>query len=327
MNDFNPTKEGVSQAWTQIRGQVEDASEVEKATVIEQFLALLAKARADGEISDGTIDNLIGSLHNLDSHSVTKTALREIYDERTKAVSNAEVTGEDPATVEIYPLDRLLRERLLTLRIIQSTDTNENAAYQWTFETDDGPVTIETEGSHKSAHHFRGNYFDATAEHVAEPSDGCTPWSDWVERFIMRWKQRDPSIVDISEGPRTQAIEDLRRTVSSMTAVTSQETAYKMELLCLRDEETNDTVRVESRVVQRAIAPHESVSMRALYAEMSAKDYLARKVETTQLGDGTPVRWWCLKRSFAEPAEIETDDEQIGMSEEDDEWDFGETDE
>lgn len=327
MNELNPTQEGVSQAWKQIGREIEDATEVDKASTIEKFLALLAKAKADGEISGGTVDNLIGSLHNLNSHSITKSALRDIYDERTKAVSNAEVTGEDPAAVEIYSLDRLLRERLLSLRIIQSTDTNENASYQWTFETDDGPVTIETEGSHKSPHHFRGDYFDTTAEHVAEPDDGCLPWSDWVERFIMQWKQRDPSIVDTSEGPRTQAIEDLRRTISSMTAVTSQETAYKMELLYLRDEIENDTVRVESRVVQRAIAVHESVSMRALYAEMTAKDYLSRKVEATQLSDGTPVRWWCLKRSFAEPAEIETDSEQVGIADEDDEWDFGEADE
>jgi hypothetical protein len=143
----------------------------------------------------------------------------------------------------------------------------------------------------------------------------------------MQRKRENPDIVDSSEGPRTQAIDDLRRTVSSMTGVTSQEVAYQMELLFLRDGETDDTVRVESRVVQRAIANHEAVSMRALYAEMTAKEYLARKVETTQLSDGTPIRWWCLKRSFAAPAEIETDEESIQIDCGDDEWALGETDE
>jgi hypothetical protein len=143
----------------------------------------------------------------------------------------------------------------------------------------------------------------------------------------MQWKRRDPDIVDTSEGPRTQAIDDLRRTVSSMTAVTSQETAYQMELLYLREGEEDDTIRVESRVVQRAIANHEAVSMRALYAEMVANEHLTRKVETTQLSDGTPIRWWCLKRSFAEPAEIETDDEEVEANSGDDEWNLGEADE
>lgn len=317
MNE-NHTYDDVSNAWLSTRNKLTDVStESEKVDIIEDFISDLAHGEVAGEIKEAVSNSLLTSLAKHESHDVGKRIINKMYKQAKEEAQLMSIRGiqSNPQAIDLV---QLLTTELDRLIVTRSTDAHEETTYSWYFAGAD--VSIETQGHHRDPNQFARLYFDRTGTHVRSP-DMDTPWFEWIQMFIQAYLEEHPENVKTNYGPRTQAIDDLRDTLSSITAVTDPLVAYREDLIYLR-EVSSDTLLVPSHVIKRVLSVHEGVTERGLQIELGdARGHLNGNVKQTTLSDGSQVRWWRVDRHWVQPNQIDTERRaENSLLHDEDEW-------
>ncbi|MFC4551773.1 MULTISPECIES: hypothetical protein [Halorussus] len=224
-----------------------------------------------------------------DSLGVNKSQINEIYSHVEQELGTDDEADDD---INRVPVDEFLREHVDELVVLRSTDSHEDARYQWHFDTGD---VIETKKEWKQEHLMKEVLFDRAGVFAADAR--VDQYGKWVKSWVMVNKTEQ-----VDTGPRTAAAEELKSRIEMQPALSDEVKALQQDVAFIESADA-DVVEVTNTVIKR-ICDNAAIEPRALSAELKSMGVRRGGVRRTSYDDVANATWWRIDADWATPSEV-----------------------
>jgi hypothetical protein len=275
----------------------------------------LAHAVVDG-LSLSMAKQMTGVAADASQH-YTKTAFKDLLADR---IDDVKVETSDRR-----PFDQIVREDLEEVLVVRTTDAKQSTHYRWEFGDGSVETTANAEGrEHFHWAQFRDEYFDATGEDAAKPSQGLRDPADWREFIVEIIASRGREVE--TRGPRSAAVDDLKSFISRSRAYKDLEAMVERDGLYVDAdprEDDPDELWVQNHDIKRICEDNELASVRELQIELDARGHTVDRVngvsESTTVNNNK-ITYWVLDPAIESYSEFVPDPvdpaEQVRMDQE-----------
>jgi len=231
-----------------------------------------------------------------------KTAFKEYHDEHRRSISAGGHGNR--------PFDEVIRDDLASVSVSYSSDSNEDSAFDWRFESPNdeyAPFNIQTsdvDRTHFSWEDFRSKFWSASgagSSFPARPASRYRDGEDWKQFIAMMEEERETERNEI-DGPRSavlRGVKDFIRTSQACPTIKAMKftNGVAMDANPLEDEEEPSEVCV-LRTVVKNLCDAEEITPTEFYQEVSARGLISpnmhNKATESVVENGETVTYWAL---------------------------------
>lgn len=275
----------------------ESDSPAEQAEAVDTFLRVVAEAEEQG-LSESHVDAYLKRVANT-SDLYTVTSIRGRLEELRDEVRDAEEGTP--------PLDRFLEQGLRKVIVTRVTDHHVDTSYQWHLEGPEDPVIFTTEGNaHWNWATFREHYFDETGIDLDTPRREHREGHTWRDFLVERIEEN--RIDKKVEGPRTEAVNELREFVEAGPAFGSHKAASMRRRPYLEHEDADEILIPLGAITN--ICRQMDIELRALQEELDARNLTvggSKRVREDRHEEGQRASYWRLNTTVGTPTKFEVD--------------------
>jgi hypothetical protein len=267
-----------------------------------QLVDDLAHAVVDG-LSPSMAKQMTGVAADASNH-YTKTAFKDLLRER---IEDVKVEHTDRR-----PFDEVVREDLGEVLVVRTTDAKQSTHYRWEFPDGSVETTANADGrEHFHWAQFRDEFFDATGEDAAKPTQALRDPDDWREFIVDIIDRRGREVT--TRGPRSAAVDDLKSFIGRSRAYKDLEAMVERDGLYVdadpREADPSE-LWVQNHDIKRICEDNELSSVRELQIELDARGHTVDRVngvsESTTVNNNK-MTYWVLDPEIAEYSEFVPD--------------------